>query len=1536
MAMPDSDSDNALARSTHEINTLFVDTNLDTHLAMIVSGTDTVSDLKKKILSEHPHCFPDFGEVKIHALKVKRKGYYYHLSDSMFIKSAFEGVKKGWFLSVDASSLKLSNSAKSQPDLLCTIKTPSDERNHHLDASPSRNLSLLDTSLPQPGSIQYINQEVPSTKTNVRTGSEELSERCVETRDMTVDDNVHCNGLFIEASTSNPTAEKKRKRKENKTSLSGFSEEILNQMARTSEKTTEDEQKNTVMEDKHKTTATNSDNLFTEFPEHIHLAASKSRRKNQKKKKKNLTGDQVVTNETSFVSDVGEVSFKGNMDCIANDLNMASDAAMISEQNIQHSTLLGPVEVSQVQKQPEPVQEAAVWCKIPSSSLGTDVCRSDAASTKGKSDAPEVGTQTGLNVTKISRKHDSNNLKEFLPQAVPVFANLKEDSTQSGHENIVSDNYKAETNLPGAPLYGKHDYLCQDEPHVHSEEPVVLANTSEANNAVETGRLGSTRMKKRAMKPVAVKQVTSSTEHADNSARDISSTAPYSSFDDHSNEETKEGESMLSQAEREKISKQKTEDTSYKGTNGENVVMIGNEAESSPFTQENRTAEIRKKKSVAVKQITSSTEHADNSARDISVTAPYSSFSDRLNEETKKEESMLSRAKRIKISKQKTVDASSKGANEENVVMSINEAEPLPFTQENRTTEKRKKKSVAAKQVMSSTEHADNSARDISLFAPSSSFDHHSNKETKKEESMLAQAERNKISKQKSVDTSYKGANGENVVLSGNEADSLPFSPESRTKEKRKKKSVAAKQVMSSTEHADNSARDISSPTPYSSFKDHPNEETKKEESMLAQAERNKISKQKTVDTSYKGGNGDNVVRSINEADSLPLSPESRTTEKRKKKSVAAKQVRSSTEHADNSARDISSAAHYSSFKDHPNEETKKEESMLAQAERNKISKQKTVDTSYKGGNGDNVVRSVNEADSLPFSPESRTTEKRNKKSVAAKQVRSSTEHADNSARDISFAAHYSSFKDHPNEETKKEESMLAQAERNEISKQKTVDISYKGANGENVVKSGNEAGSLPVTPESGTTDNIEFRDENSWKKGKRRVKSAAETLADLSVEHQEPFQLNQINMTQKNAENMDEKSRKRTKNSQNFAAKCLPDLTTEEQECGAEELTCPRDTHTEVGTSSKVRKKTKSVKTSSKYQLSGQELELGKNSGSEYGSVHPAQTLRAGELVEVPSADTHRGNFSGMPLRHDANGNALGNHSMNDANDQLEVSKSGANQVDFKDYFVRGVNKQEIAPVEKASKAERSVAEVKAKKLVEPSSASSPDIRDPLKPNENPGNKKKSLGRNYSSIQHEDSLVKDEHNMVELHSKSLDVPKNEIKARESHDIKHIKNTTQETKLSNVANGLKMSGYVPAYQKENSQSSDAANSSSESSRKYLQNKKETKRQSSLDSHVIVAKTSSRNRGEVVNSSRQERSLLATPGTIFRDGSSDSSEDENGAVNSDASTKTPSDNSSSSGYSEGETEAIQNSPRNGGGAKRKGGMMNSRNQLWLRN
>ncbi|OIT38730.1 PREDICTED: uncharacterized protein LOC109239029 [Nicotiana attenuata] len=103
-------------------NTVFVDTNFDTHLALVVSDSDSVFDLKKKVAFEHLRCFPEMKELKISAVKVKRRGHYYHLSDTMLVRSVFEGIKNGWFLSVDASSC--------DQQLLCITYAQTEPDNH--------------------------------------------------------------------------------------------------------------------------------------------------------------------------------------------------------------------------------------------------------------------------------------------------------------------------------------------------------------------------------------------------------------------------------------------------------------------------------------------------------------------------------------------------------------------------------------------------------------------------------------------------------------------------------------------------------------------------------------------------------------------------------------------------------------------------------------------------------------------------------------------------------------------------------------------------------------------------------------------------------------------------------------------------------------------------------------------------------------------------------------------------------------------------------------------------------------------------------------------------------------------------------------------------------------------------------------------------------------------------------------------------------------------------------------------------------------
>ncbi|CAM8912724.1 unnamed protein product [Rhodiola kirilowii] len=99
MANPDGAAD--VTESSARDHAVFIDSSLDTHMAMVVDEVGTVSDLKKKIQCQHALCFPDIGEININSLQVKRRGLLYHLSDSMSIRTVFDGVKSSWFVYVD-------------------------------------------------------------------------------------------------------------------------------------------------------------------------------------------------------------------------------------------------------------------------------------------------------------------------------------------------------------------------------------------------------------------------------------------------------------------------------------------------------------------------------------------------------------------------------------------------------------------------------------------------------------------------------------------------------------------------------------------------------------------------------------------------------------------------------------------------------------------------------------------------------------------------------------------------------------------------------------------------------------------------------------------------------------------------------------------------------------------------------------------------------------------------------------------------------------------------------------------------------------------------------------------------------------------------------------------------------------------------------------------------------------------------------------------------------------------------------------------
>ncbi|KAF8058384.1 hypothetical protein N665_1246s0006 [Sinapis alba] len=92
-----------------ELNCVYVDTNLETHLVILVQNNETISDFKEKLCKEHYQCFPKLGEINVSAVKVQRQNTLgllldYHLPDSMYLSMAFDGVNSNcWFVFVEAA-----------------------------------------------------------------------------------------------------------------------------------------------------------------------------------------------------------------------------------------------------------------------------------------------------------------------------------------------------------------------------------------------------------------------------------------------------------------------------------------------------------------------------------------------------------------------------------------------------------------------------------------------------------------------------------------------------------------------------------------------------------------------------------------------------------------------------------------------------------------------------------------------------------------------------------------------------------------------------------------------------------------------------------------------------------------------------------------------------------------------------------------------------------------------------------------------------------------------------------------------------------------------------------------------------------------------------------------------------------------------------------------------------------------------------------------------------------------------------------------
>ncbi|KAK1310375.1 hypothetical protein QJS10_CPA08g00787 [Acorus calamus] len=216
---------------------IFISTSLGTHLAVVVSDGDTVDDVKKlkldklggglkeikeilvvmrsqfewltfpllkiegKIRTEYSLCFSNTGEINICSVKVKRKGFHYHLSDSMLIKSAFDGIKGSWFLYIDVESKSLrNNQVKFLENVIessgVQLQTPAlNEREHgtnnegtvdfHVTCSPSAAHTdygippVSPTTAPNSSQHELVGpaEDIPKKDSHTRGQHKEKSER---------------------------------------------------------------------------------------------------------------------------------------------------------------------------------------------------------------------------------------------------------------------------------------------------------------------------------------------------------------------------------------------------------------------------------------------------------------------------------------------------------------------------------------------------------------------------------------------------------------------------------------------------------------------------------------------------------------------------------------------------------------------------------------------------------------------------------------------------------------------------------------------------------------------------------------------------------------------------------------------------------------------------------------------------------------------------------------------------------------------------------------------------------------------------------------------------------------------------------------------------------------------------------------------------------------------------------------------------------------------------------------------------------------
>ncbi|XP_078159348.1 uncharacterized protein LOC144554866 isoform X2 [Carex rostrata] len=149
-----------MARS--DLVPVFVDTSLDTHLAIAVSPHDTVASVKRKFVSEHGLCFPEVGQINIEALIAQWQGKDYHLSETLSISVVLQ-MEGGCFLKALVATQLRPHTDTDKQQVVC-FASPTEVVNTSLKKKKKKKrmrniVSFEDTTTVRPTQSRKVGEE---------------------------------------------------------------------------------------------------------------------------------------------------------------------------------------------------------------------------------------------------------------------------------------------------------------------------------------------------------------------------------------------------------------------------------------------------------------------------------------------------------------------------------------------------------------------------------------------------------------------------------------------------------------------------------------------------------------------------------------------------------------------------------------------------------------------------------------------------------------------------------------------------------------------------------------------------------------------------------------------------------------------------------------------------------------------------------------------------------------------------------------------------------------------------------------------------------------------------------------------------------------------------------------------------------------------------------------------------------------------------------------------------------------------------------